>query len=307
MSRWRLSCGWRDDSCAALTPAHHMSLDASTTTFSTLFNQLKHLRCRQPVSQDVLDIRSPECAHLIGSLDIELDHRVLNDPLFDDVVGSFSDTTGWRPVFIKSLGPDLIIVPAVLKPESCGLWFDRLLNEYPRQGTGFRSHVDLESVCRNATNMRSSNLRWLTFGYHYQWTPKVYDFEHPDTVPPELGKTFTAMARIMRTDFKPEAGIINYYTCKSRLSPHCDVAEPNERAPLFSLSFGGSAILMVGGVRKEDTPVVPVLLSDGDLVIMRGEKRLSFHAVPKVYCSSYSRDSCSPGIIRININARQVF
>lgn len=283
----------------------HMSDDPSPATFSTLFNQLKHLRCRQPLSHQVVDVRSPEHAHLVEPLEVELDDGLLVQPELRDVLPSLTDYQKWRPVCLKSLGPGIVIVPSVLTPESCSQWFECLLNQYPRCRKGFRSHVDLESVCQNTSNMRQSSLRWLTFGYHYLWTPKVYDMAHPDPVPPQLEATFKAMAGLLGINFRPEAGIINYYTCKSRLSPHADVAEPNVSAPLFSLSFGGSAILMVGGTQKEETPVVPILVCDGDLVIMRGERRLSFHAVPKIYCPQY-QSQCS-GIVRININARQVF
>lgn len=285
-------------------PDSHMS-HQSPATFSTLFNQLKRLRCRQPLSSNVVDVRSPDHAHLIEALDVELDERVLDQPDLRHVVPSLTDPSNWRPVFIKSLGPGIVIVPSILTSKSCSQWFDCLLNEYPRFEKGVRSHVDLKSIRQNTDNLRDSGLRWLTFGYHYLWRPKEYDMDHPDPVPPQLEATFKAIASLLGMDFRPEAGIINYYTCKSRLCPHSDFSEPNVSAPLFSLSFGGSAIFMVGGKEKEETPVVPILVSDGDLVIMRGERRLSFHAVPKIYCPQY-QSQCS-GIVRININARQVF
>jgi DNA alkylation damage repair protein AlkB len=275
-----------------------MSSDQPSSAFSSLFNQLKHLRCDQNISDIVVDVRSEKHADYMVPLDGMVDVDALQG---HEVEQSLTDPCHWRPLYIKSLGDGIIIVPSVLNRGHCKIWFDKLLYNYPHS-TGFRSNTDLMSL---SGDIRHSSLRWLTFGYHYLWDPKQYDFEHPDALPEDLKSLFCVLSRVLRVEFRPEGGIINYYTCKSRLSPHADVSEPNPSAPLFSLSLGGSAILMVGGIRKEDEPVVPILIGDGDLVIMRGERRLAFHAVPKVYCHAYHKD-CS-GIVRININARQVF
>lgn len=52
-----------------------------------------------------------------------------------------------------------------------------------------------------------------------------------------------------------------------------------------SLSFGQSAIFLIGGQTKAIRPV-PLLLNSGDVLIMSGDSRLAYHALPKVLSPS---------------------
>lgn len=46
-------------------------------------------------------------------------------------------------------------------------------------------------------------------------------------------------------------------------------------------SFGQSAIFLIGGKTKAEKPQ-PILLQSGDVAIMSGQSRLSYHGVPKI-------------------------
>ena len=59
---------------------------------------------------------------------------------------------------------------------------------------------------------------------------------------------------IYSEDYKSEAAIINYYPMDSTLSGHVDFSEPNKTAPLISISFGQSAIFLIGGPSKNIEP-----------------------------------------------------
>jgi len=48
-----------------------------------------------------------------------------------------------------------------------------------------------------------------------------------------------------------------------------------------SSSFGQRAIFLIGGETKEIAPI-PLILESGDVVVMSGKSRLSYHGVPKV-------------------------
>jgi alkylated DNA repair dioxygenase AlkB len=120
-----------------------------------------------------------------------------------------------------------------------------------------------------------------------------------------LSKLLDCLGLLFRFDGQLEAGIVNYYTCKSRLNPHSDNREPNTSASLFSLSLGQPALFLLGGAQRYDRPVLPLLLRDGDLMIMGGSSRVAFHSMNRLIC-----DDCEcnrKSIKRININARQVF
>ncbi len=82
-------------------------------------------------------------------------------------------------------------------------------------------------------------------------------------------------------NYRPEAGIVNYYHLNSTLSGHQDYSEKNISAPLISVSLGNSAIFLVGGQSKAVRPSA-VRLNSGDIVIMSGQARLAFHGVPKI-------------------------
>ena len=88
------------------------------------------------------------------------------------------------------------------------------------------------------------------------------------------------------SSFCAEAGIVNYYHMDSTLSGHTDHSEKDLSQPLLSISFGQSAIFLIGGPTKQVRPKA-LLLNSGDIVIMSGESRLAYHGVPKIlphYC-----------------------
>lgn len=83
------------------------------------------------------------------------------------------------------------------------------------------------------------------------------------------------------SDFTAEAAIVNYYHMNSTLSAHTDHSEVNLKAPLFSFSFGQSAIFLIGGRDKSVEPSA-LLINSGDVVVMSEEARHCYHAVPKI-------------------------
>lgn len=105
------------------------------------------------------------------------------------------------------------------------------------------------------------------------------DFTEPPTELNNLAQKIASF--IGHPDFKPEAGIINYYHLNSTLSAHQDYSEKNMNAPLLSISLGCSAIFLIGKETKSEKPTA-MLLRCGDVVIMSSKSRLAFHAVPKI-------------------------
>jgi len=129
-------------------------------------------------------------------------------------------------------------------------------------------------------------LRWTTLGYNYEWTTKSYIFDPP---PPPIPSVLTRISKTIlahsynfhgyeASSFCPQAGIINYYRGKDRLTGHVDRSELNMDAPLVSLSFGISAILLMGGDTVDVEPSA-ILVRSGDIIIMSGEARKCFHGI----------------------------
>lgn len=128
-------------------------------------------------------------------------------------------------------------------------------------------------------------MRWSTLGIHYDWNLKIYNENVRGEFPEELQNLILAIANALDfKNYKSEAAIINFYHTGTTLAAHTDHSEICD-APLFSISFGQSAIFLIGGKDKEDD-AIPILLSSGDVVIMSGESRFNYHAVPRIFESN---------------------
>jgi alkylated DNA repair protein alkB family protein 1 len=278
------------------------------TKFRQIFNDLKHIDCKNidSLPESVVTFDSGDERVIPLPMKITSNNQRIS---IDDL----TDPVSWQPVTIRGLEDGVIVIRSILTESASKKWFHRLLHEWPvTQADVLKSHVTLPLAHQD-----KRNLRWMTFGYHHDWTTKVYDMKKYDKVPEDLYSLFLNICSILDLPMKrPEAGIINYYHCKYRLSPHRDLSEHNYDPPLVSLSLGSPGIFMVGSQVSEDVePIVPMLLRDGDLVIMAASRRLAYHAVPKVFCVDKTcaddqdkRDfKCTAKeTTRININVRQV-
>jgi alkylated DNA repair protein alkB family protein 1 len=127
--------------------------------------------------------------------------------------------------------------------------------------------------------------------------------------------------------FRVDSGIVNYYHPGDMLCGHVDDAEFDMVFPIVSVSLGSSCIFLIGTDSKE-CPPMGVLLQCGDVLVMGGKSRMSYHGVPVIFPSSApdwvsnpeavasyagislpeSHDLCTfwSGM-RINLNCRQVY
>lgn len=125
---------------------------------------------------------------------------------------------------------------------------------------------------------------------------------------------------------KAEAAIINVYSPGDTLSLHRDVSEECSQ-PLVSISLGCDGLFVIGLDSEDDLcepRVVTVRLRSGDAILMSGQSRFAWHAVPKVLggtcpewmedwpCLSLRAAEYAPwrGWMkgkRINLNVRQMF
>ncbi|KAL0878482.1 hypothetical protein ABMA27_003577 [Loxostege sticticalis] len=169
-------------------------------------------------------------------------------------------------------------------------WIRKCLEEYPKKPN--KTNIDLEEIIddwwsRCYTNGECNHqllkkLRWSTLGYHHNWDTKLYTENNRSSFPEDLAELSDIVASYLgHTGFKAEAAIVNYYHMKSTLSAHTDHSEVNLKAPLFSFSFGQSAIFLLGGQNKSTTPSA-ILVQSGDIIIMSEEARVCYHAVPRI-------------------------
>ncbi len=97
------------------------------------------------------------------------------------------------------------------------------------------------SILRNLQNFKDSllyKLRWVTLGYHYNWTTKLYSHSNQSPFPEDLScLSEYLLSTIGFKQFKAEAAIVNYYHLDSTLSGHTDHSEKDLEAPLISIRF----------------------------------------------------------------------
>jgi alkylated DNA repair protein alkB family protein 1 len=73
--------------------------------------------------------------------------------------------------------------------------------------------------------------------------------------------------------YSAEAAILNFYGLDHSLMAHLDDVEETFEMPIVSLSFGNTAVFLIGDTTKETSPVA-MFIRSGDVVIMSGHSRL---------------------------------
>ncbi|XP_067011569.2 nucleic acid dioxygenase ALKBH1 [Anabrus simplex] len=190
--------------------------------------------------------------------------------------------------------PGLLFIQNPFTAEGQRYWVCRCLRDFPSKPLSrlnLDAHGDLAKdedwweVCQRHPDRNKallSKLRWATLGYHHNWDTKVYSEDARNPFPADLAALCRYVARAAGFDcFAAQAAIINFYHMDSTLSGHTDHSEQNREAPLFSFSFGQSAIFLLGGPSVEDKPAA-MFLRSGDIVIMSGPSRLCYHGVPRI-------------------------
>ncbi|EEB13228.1 conserved hypothetical protein [Pediculus humanus corporis] len=191
-------------------------------------------------------------------------------------------------------------------------WIIRCLEYYTRKPNKLNIDIhnilteedDWWSYCKKNFNTANGKLvldklRWVTFGYHHNWDTKVYSESSKSSFPEDLNLLCNHFANnFFFEGFNAEAAIVNMYHLNSTLSGHTDTSELNINAPLFSFSFGQSAIFLIGGKFINDS-ALPILVESGDVLIMSEiVDKLSDDVEWEPFNSYINR-------ARINMNVRQ--
>ncbi|KAI3368081.1 hypothetical protein L3Q82_026897, partial [Scortum barcoo] len=185
------------------------------------------------------------------------------------------------------------------KPNICNL--DMHMSPCDTQDIWGRSTHDLSfpSSGKSKPKTQLERLRWVTLGYHYNWDTKTYSANHYTPFPADLHLlSFQITTACGFPGFNAEAGILNYYRSDSSLGIHVDESELDHSQPLLSISFGQSAIFLLGGLHRQDPPIA-MYMHSGDVMVMSGQSRLLYHAVPRIIPApqehtALEMEGCSP-------------
>ena len=134
-------------------------------------------------------------------------------------------------------------------------------------------------------------------GYHYTSC-------HPNgTAWPAIPETILALwHQLTKLEREPDCCLINYYGEGARMGMHQDRDEADFSWPVMSVSLGDSGLFRIGNkIRGGETE--SIWLESGDVVIMGGDARLTYHGVDRIRFGSSSLLSKGG---RLNLTCRVV-
>lgn len=110
-----------------------------------------------------------------------------------------------------------------------------------------------------------------------------YVSNHPEGKPwPPIPNSILAVWRdLVSTDRMPDCCLINYYDEDARMGLHQDKDEADFSWPVLSISLGDDALFRMGNPTrggKTDS----IWLASGDVVVMGGAARLTYHGVDRI-------------------------
>lgn len=140
-------------------------------------------------------------------------------------------------------------------------------------------------------------LGWVTDkgGYRYQ-------AQHPKgTVWPDIPDTILSIWRkLASTQRDPDCCLINYYGEGARMGLHQDKDEADFSWPVLSISLGDDALFRIGNETRGGK-TESIWLNSGDVVVMGGPARLTYHGVDRI---RFGSSKLLPKGGRINLTLR---
>ncbi|ELU02911.1 hypothetical protein CAPTEDRAFT_191192 [Capitella teleta] len=241
----------------------------------------------------------PDYSNVIDFTKIDAEDRQVCSLILEkqscDVLDGMIPFTSWKAYQHRKI-PGFYFISNPFTPDGQRKWIKRCLNDFPlkpnitnldvnysdliRERNVWSMHLDADSTDEEKQLLHK--LRWSTLGYHHNWDTKKYTADRYTPFPDDLSCLSRCIAHgIGFPHFKAEAAIVNYYHLDSTLSGHTDHSEFDHISPLISISFGQTAVFLLGGLTKDIDPIA-LYLHSGDICIMSGECRLAYHAVPKI-------------------------
>ena len=91
----------------------------------------------------------------------------------------------------------------------------------------------------------------------------------------------TSGSELASPDRDPDCCLINYYGEGARMGLHQDKDEADFSWPVLSISLGDDALFRIGNTTRGGK-TESIWLSSGDVVIMGGPARLTYHGIDRI-------------------------
>ena len=153
----------------------------------------------------------------------------------------------------------------------------------------------------SAAMTNCGELGWVTDAKGYRYTAED----------PQSGAPWPAMPAVIRDlaaaaaaeagfAFTPDACLINRYLAGARMGLHSDADEPDDGAPIVSVSLGLPATFLFGGATRT-APTDKIALQHGDVVVWGGALRRAYHGIAPLKAG----DHPVLGAQRLNLTIRK--
>uniref|UniRef100_A0A915HV64 Fe2OG dioxygenase domain-containing protein n=1 Tax=Romanomermis culicivorax TaxID=13658 RepID=A0A915HV64_ROMCU len=198
-----------------------------------------------------------------------------------------NDPSDWL-IYRNRNKPGLIVASNIFQESGHYFWGEKCLTDYICNP--FRTNFDpkikfatSDDILENS-NLIGRKLRWSILGYDYDWDRKHYAQNRNNKFPENLRRLTTIIAQnlLNNQNYRGESCLVNFYHAKSTLAGHVDHSELVHDQPIIAISFGQPAIFLAGGSTLDEIYPLAIKVYGGDVVIMDGEMRLAYHAVPKI-------------------------
>lgn len=142
------------------------------------------------------------------------------------------------------------------------------------------------------------------YGWYSDHTGYRYVTHHPQgrawpALPPSVLSLWKALVSDRRD---PDCCLINYYGDGARMGLHQDKDEADFSWPVMSVSLGDDGLFRIGNTTRGGK-TESLWLSSGDVVVMGGAARLTYHGVDRI---KFGSSSLLPKGGRINLTCRVV-
>jgi alkylated DNA repair protein (DNA oxidative demethylase) len=142
------------------------------------------------------------------------------------------------------------------------------------------------------------------FGWYSDRSGYRYAAQHPNgaewpAIPPALMRIWDSVTDLSR---EPECCLINYYGEDAKMGMHQDKDEADFSYPVVSVSLGDDALFRIGNTARGGK-TESIWLSSGDVVVMGGPARLTYHGVDRI---RFKSSRLLPKGGRINLTFRVV-
>nr|WP_216665484.1 alpha-ketoglutarate-dependent dioxygenase AlkB [Pseudoruegeria sp. HB172150] len=131
-----------------------------------------------------------------------------------------------------------------------------------------------------------------------------YVTEHPlgTEWPPIPDSVLSVWRAVTGLERMPDCCLVNFYGPKARMGLHQDRDEADFSFPVVSISLGDDGLFRIGS-QERGGKTESVWLTSGDVVVMGGEARLTYHGVDKIRPGS---STLLEGEGRLNLTLRVV-